>query len=69
MRLEKAIKEYMENNGISQSFVSRETGIELPKLNRSLNGYRKLTFPEYELICGVLKVNTDKFLKPRTLKK
>lgn len=59
------IKDYLERNGISQTFVSKQTGIELPKLNLALNGNRKLTFEEYSLICYVLKVNTDFFLKPR----
>lgn len=59
------IKEYLERNGISQTYISKETGIELPKLNLALNGKRRFTFEEYTIICGVLKVNTDKFLKPR----
>ena len=63
--METKIKKYLEEHGISQSFVSKMTGIPLPKLNLSLNGHRKLTFSEYELICGALKVNTDKFLTPR----
>lgn len=59
------IKSYLEENGISQTFLSKKTGIELPKLNLALNGSRRLTLLEYALICGALKVNTDKFLKPR----
>lgn len=59
------IKSYLEENGISQTFLSKKTGIELPKLNLTLNGNRRLTLLEYALICGALKVNTDKFLKPR----
>lgn len=59
------IKKYLEDNGISQTFISKKTGIELPKLNLALNGNRRFTFNEYELICGALKVNTDKFLKPK----
>ena len=65
MRMEEEMKKYLEENGISQTFISKKTGIELPKLNMSLNGHRRFTFPEYELICGALNVNTDKFLKPR----
>lgn len=65
MELGKSIKTYLRENGISQTFISNETGIPLPKLNLALNGNRKLTFPEYELICGALKVDTNKFLKPR----
>ena len=59
------IKQYLEENGISQAFLSRKTGIEPPKLSLALNGGRKLTLDEYASICGVLGVNTDKFLKPR----
>ena len=65
MNVGKTIKEYLEENGISQVFISRVTGIDQVKLNLALNGNRKLTFPEYELICGALKVDTNKFLKPR----
>jgi len=59
------IKDYLEEKGISQTFVSKKTGIPLPKLNLALNGNRRLTLEEYTLICGALEVNTDKFLKPR----
>ena len=59
------IKDYLENNGISQTFVSNKTGIPVQKLNLSLNGNRKLQFDEYELICGALSVGVDKFLAPK----
>ena len=56
------IKAYLEENGISQTFISKRTGIELPKLNLALNGNRRFTFSEYEMVCWALGVNTDKFL-------
>ncbi len=59
------IKTYLENNGITQTFVANKTGIPVQKLNLSLNGNRRLDFGEYELICGALSVNTDKFLEPK----
>ena len=59
------IKNYLKDNGISQTFVSEKTGIPLAKLNLSLNGNRKLGFAEYELICGALSVGADRFLQPR----
>ncbi len=65
MHIGLAIKEYLEENGISQAFVSRESKINPVKLNMALNGNRKLGLDEYALICGALKVNTDFFLKPR----
>lgn len=65
MDVGKLIKDYLDENGISQIFISRKTGIDPVKLNLALNENRKLTFQEYELICGALKVDTNKFLKPR----
>jgi transcriptional regulator with XRE-family HTH domain len=59
------IKTYLIENGITQTFVSRKTGIPLAKLNLSLNGNRPLGFEEYERICGALAVRTDRFLKPK----
>jgi hypothetical protein len=55
----------MNDNDIPQTWVSLETKIPLPKLNLALNGKRKLTFEEYEFICGVLKIGVDKFLVPK----
>ncbi len=59
------IKGYLNENGISQTFLSNKTGIPLSKLNLSLNGNRRLDFGEYELICGALSVGTDRFLEPK----
>lgn len=59
------IKKYLLENGITQAFLSRKTKISPSKLNMALNGERRLTLDEYSVICGVLEVNTDKFLQPR----
>jgi transcriptional regulator with XRE-family HTH domain len=59
------IKKFIIDNGITQTHISTKTGISLSKLNLALNGSRRMTFEEYELICGVLNVNTDKFLEPK----
>ena len=61
------IKTYLEDNGITQTFVASKTGIPVQELNLSLNGNRRLDFNEYELICGALSVGADKFLEPKTL--
>ncbi len=61
------IKRYLDDNGITQTHLSSKTSISLPKLNLALNGNRRMTFEEYELICGALNVNTDKFLQPKVL--
>lgn len=63
------IKSYLDENGITQSYISNKTKISAPKLNLSLNGKRRLSLEEYELICGALSVGTDKFLEPKRVKK
>lgn len=59
------IKSYLDSNGISQAHISRETRIGPVKLNLGLNGKRRFTFYEYTVICGVLGLDTNYFLKPR----
>ena len=63
------IKTYLEENGITQTFVASKTGIPVKKLNLSLNGNRRLDFNEYELICGALSVGADTFLEPKILER
>lgn len=59
------IKKYLKENGITQAFLSRKTGIKPAKLNLALNGDRRFSLDEYALVCGALKVNIDQFLKPK----
>ncbi len=59
------IKAFIDESGISQTSISEKSKIPLPKLNLALNGKRRMTFEEYEIICGVLNVNTDRFLTPK----
>ena len=66
MKPEAKIKKYLDERGISQAFISRKTGISTVKLNLALNGNRKLSLDEYELICGALGVPPDHFLTPRS---
>lgn len=65
MCAEQKIKEYLNSNGVSQTFISNKTGISTQKLNLSLNRKRKLRLDEYELICGALSVGVDRFLEPK----
>lgn len=65
MSTEKQIKEYLKQNGISQTHIAKAIGMKEPILSMTLNQKRKLSLDEYALICGTLNVNTDYFLKPR----
>lgn len=55
------IKNYLENRGITQTFIAKKTGISINKLNMSLNGNRKLLAEEYFLICEALGVPLNTF--------
>lgn len=59
------IKDFLDESGITQKYVSEKAKIELPKLNLALNGKRRLTFEEYENICWALNVGVDRFLTPK----
>ena len=66
--VEQRIKQYILEQEIPQTTLSELTGITKTKINLSLNGKRRLSFVEYELICGALEVSADKFISPRKLK-
>jgi len=59
------IKNYLDESGIIQKYLSEKANIELPKLNLALNSKRKMTFEEYENICWALGVGVDRFLIPK----
>ena len=65
MTVGERIKDFLEDGGRTQKWLSRNTGISTDKLSLSLSGKRKLSFEEYELICGALEVDTNKFIVPR----
>lgn len=62
----KKIKEYLKENGISQTFVATKTGMSISILNAALNGNRKILAEEYFLICQALDVPLDTFVDNRT---
>lgn len=63
MNLYLAIGLYLENNGITQTYLSERSGMTTNALNLSLKGKRKLTADEYIKICDALKVPYDLFVK------
>jgi transcriptional regulator with XRE-family HTH domain len=65
MTVGEKIKAFISEKNMSQTTLSIETGIPLPKLNLALTGKRRMKFEEYEVLCGVLGVGVDKFLSPR----
>lgn len=62
MSVGKQIRLYLAEKGISQTWVSEQAKIALPKLNASLNDKRKLDAEEFSAIINVLNEDANKFL-------
>lgn len=56
-----AIKDYLVQKGISQSFVAKSLGISRQQLSASLNGKRGISAEEYIDICRALNVPLEQF--------
>ena len=57
------IKEYLDKNGIKQTFVAEKTGISVSNLSAMLNRGRTINAVDYYKICKVLNVPLDMFLE------
>lgn len=63
MPVGKQIRLYLIDKGISQTWLSEQAKIALPKLNASLNEKRKLDVEEFASIINVLNEDANRFLK------
>lgn len=63
MSVGKKIRLYLNQEGISQTWLSEQAKIALPKLNASLNDKRKLSVEEFASIIIILDVDANRFLK------
>jgi transcriptional regulator with XRE-family HTH domain len=61
-----AIREYVEEHGISRQFLARKTNIEPSKISLTLSCKRGLPAEEYFLICDALNVSFDTFAKSQS---
>ncbi len=59
----KAIREYMKENGIKQSFICDKTGMTRHSISSALKGERKLSIEEYARICKALNVPYNYFFE------
>lgn len=61
MDIGKRIKDYIQKQGLTQSFVANKTGIPIQTLNAICNGKQKISVERYFSICDVLNVSVDQF--------
>ena len=58
----KAIKDYLESKGITQSFVAKKTDLKATQISDICNGKCQITVPVYYRICKALEVPLDTFV-------
>ena len=58
----KRIKQYIEENGLKQSYVAEKAGINFPVFNAIMNGQTKLSVERLEAISKALGVKPEIFL-------
>lgn len=57
------IKEYLQQNGIKQTFLAEKTGLTDSQISDICNHDRKIDAITYYKICKVLDVPLDTFVK------
>lgn len=59
----KKIKEYLNKNGIKQSFLAEKTGLSNSIISDICTKERRIDVLEYYKICKALNVSLDTFLE------
>lgn len=54
MQTSEAIKEYMDSNGIKQTFIAKKIGTSPQVLGQLVNGKRKIEVKEFFTICEAM---------------
>ena len=62
MKVHEIIKKYIEEKGIKQNYICEKTGIAENTLSIILNGKRKLSADEFELIIKALEIDPNEIL-------
>jgi transcriptional regulator with XRE-family HTH domain len=61
MQMHERVKQYISDRGLSQKIIAANMGIPEPKLSLILNGKRRMTVDDYELICRAMAVDPARF--------
>ena len=62
MNVQSRISAYIRQMGIKQTVICEKTGIRVDAMNQIMNGKRKLSADEYELICRALEKTPNDFM-------
>jgi transcriptional regulator with XRE-family HTH domain len=66
------IRQFIKENGMTLTHVSKKSSIKLQKISRIVRGEQTLTIDDYESICRALNVEpgffyNEKFLKSKNI--
>ena len=62
MGVNTAIKDYLEEHGISQTWLAKKTGMKVKTVNDMVNGNRKVSAIDLAKISKALGISADVFL-------
>lgn len=65
MEIREALKIYLAQKGIKQSFISERTGIPESAISRMLNGNIRLTADAFAKICIAVEITMDEVVRFR----
>ena len=63
MTVGERIKEYIQERGIKQRFLSEKAGVDDSKMSKILNGTLDIGLVEYYRLCQALDVPMETFVK------
>ncbi len=63
MNVNEKLRQFVEKEGIKQSYICEKTGMTADCVSRIMNSTRKITAEEFLEICTVLKLDPRDFFK------
>lgn len=63
MEIYKAVRSYLEENGIRQNFVAARAGFRTNTFNAMMNGHRKMYADDLVAIATALGVTPNEFVR------
>ena len=63
MNVNAKLREYVDREGIKQSYICEQTGMSADAVSRILRSNRKITADEFLNFCIVLKLDPRSFIK------
>ena len=61
MSINERLNDYVDKNGIKQSFIAQKTGISPDTISKILNGNRRIMADEFLDICTALNIDPNIF--------